>query len=384
MVSRGGCGRPGLARVLACGAFALLPVGCGELVSWDERWIFDGAGSDSSPTPIDPETAEPACQAEPLEGYHYAEPPEFWLGVQDPFDVTVSGLGFLVAGASAADPAELRFSRTGALAVAPDGTLVLGNAPALGYAPEATGGQCLVELRVPLFSPPRATSRVDMRGNFDSRAPITAFDVLDPESTSNTSLSFMVFDSTGARHYLDIYFANQGGSLLGYHVLVDGGSLVTGAPGTPVEVSSGLLRFDANGTLLEATSPALDLSFAGGAAPSQAISLSWGTGAGSGGGGYASSTSFASNSEFYELSLDGLAAGAGVGINVTHAGEVLAYYDSGEALPLGTLALARFPREPALAPLGDDWAMTPESGAPQYAAPQSSGRGALLSGTPPF
>jgi flagellar hook protein FlgE len=67
-------------------------------------------------------------------------------------------------------------------------------------------------------------------------------------------------------------------------------------------------------------------------------------------------------------------------MDVRPNGGVLIYYDNGETLPLGTLALARFRSEVALAPFGEGWAMTAESGPPQLGTPQSSGRGMIVGG----
>jgi flagellar hook protein FlgE len=126
-----------------------------------------------------------------------------------------------------------------------------------------------------------------------------------------------------------------------------------------------------------ASTPPFDIAFAG-AGPGQNIYLSFGADIASGGNGSGSSTAFASYDAVFALSVDGVAEGTGAGIDVLPNGEVLVYYDNGEVLPIGTLALARFPGEPELAPLAEGWATTAESGPPQLGQPQSPGRGAVI------
>lgn len=165
-----------------------------------------------------------------------------------------------------------------------------------------------------------------------------------------------------------------------YHVVADGGDLVAGAPGAFVLLGTGVLQFDANGALSSTTTPPIEISFAGGA-PSQLITLSFGPDIASGAGGFEGSTSFASDTTVFSLAMDGLTEGAGSGIDVRPDGDVLVYYDNGEALSIGRLVLARFPRETALAPSGDGWATTADSGPPKLGAPQTSGHGMLVVGS---
>ena len=80
----------------------------------------------------------------------------------------------------------------------------------------------------------------------------------------------------------------------------------------------------------------------------------------------------------FSLTLDGGTDGTGSGLDVRPNGDVLVLYDNGEALSIGNLALARFAREGGLAPFGDGWGLTPESGPPLLGTPQSSGRGMIV------
>jgi flagellar hook protein FlgE len=373
-------GGAGAKRMLAGGLLALLATSCGDFVSWDDRWLFDTGGDHAGSAPSD-QPQGISCEAAAVDGYHYADPPEFWLGEQTPLDVSVGGAGYLVAGSAAAPPDARRFARSGALFVAPDGTISLGpDEPALGFAPgTAPGGSCLVELRAPVFSPPLETTRIELRMNIDPRAVPVTFDILDPNGTSNASTSVVVFDSLGAAHLLDIYFGNVGLGLVTYHVVADGSDIEQGVPGYSVDLSNGTLQFNSFGGLDLATTPALAASFSGGATANQVIELSWGPDIQiDGSSGYAGSTMFAVPTAVYSLSADGRPAGTGTDIEVGAAGDVLVRFDNGDALGIGTLALARFSQEGALAPLGgDSWRVTPGSGAPQFGAPRGPGRGSI-------
>jgi flagellar hook protein FlgE len=362
----------------AAAAFVwLLPLGCGEYLSWDDRSVFDGHDGHSSAPPSSGEASPiTACEAAPLEGYGYAELPEFWLGTQEPFALRVEGPGHLVAGAGGAS--ELRYLRGGDVAVAPDGSIELGGEPALGYPLDVTpDGSCLGQLRAPSFAPPKATSSIYIGMNVDPRLPIVTFDLSDPNGTSSNSLRMTVFDSTGTLHPLYIYFSNLGGMAYEYRVVVEGEELVGATPGELVLLSTGSLQFDSSGALSSVMTPPVDIPFAGGAAPSR-IELRYAPEA-SDAGGY-ETTSFASDGLVFAITADGQTEGTGAGMDVRPNGEVLVYYDNGEALSLGTLALARFRSEAALARVGEGWGMTTESGPPQLGTPQSSGRGMIVGG----
>ena len=376
--------------IVISSAVALLATGCGELVSWDDQWLLQGDGSHtpSGGEPAQPELGGPGgpaaplgCEASPLGGYHYAAPPEFWLGSQAALTASVDGAGYLVAGPATASSEQWRYLQAGALSVAPDGTLELGaGEPALGYAPGSVGGPCLVELRAPVTSPPRASSRIDLVMNFDARSPVTTFDIYDPPGTSNGSTSITVFDSLGTAHVLDIYITHLGGQLVTYYVVTDGRDLAGGTPGTFTLIGLGTLQFTSDGALDSATTPELAPSFVGGATANQAISIHWGHDIPNDGTrGYDGSTMFAADTAVYSQAADGFPSGTGTAIDVDASGHVRVSFDSGDVLDIGALALARFPRESGLAPLGPrDWAWTPESGSPLFAAPLFPGRGELV------
>jgi flagellar hook protein FlgE len=361
-------------------------VGCGGALSTDERW---GADADAraplgSPGPECPAATHPApsaCADEHLPGYRYAEGEAFWLGSQAARSITVRGAGFFVSDDATTAQHAARFSRQASLSVGPDGALEDdGGHALLGYAPGTTvGGDCVVRLVAPLFAPPEATTRLDIRVNLDARSAVTIFDILDPSGTSNSSTSFFVVDSIGAQHILDMYFTNLGGNLHEYYVVADGGDLAGGTPGTFTLLGMGVLQFGSDGALWTETAPPLDVSFVGGATAAQAIYIDFGPDITTdGSSGWGGSTGFASETVVSAQQADGFVAGTGSDLRIAPSGEVTIDFDSGAWLEIGRLALARFANEDRLAVAGDGTVRaTPESRPAQFGAPSSPGRGVL-------
>ncbi|MEY2937158.1 MAG: hypothetical protein RL033_7907 [Pseudomonadota bacterium] len=375
--------------------------GCGGVTSIDERWDPDAVG-----TPPVEEVAAPELPAEvpqidrepgaacPLDpkpeefyGYRPVSSLEFWLGSQAALPLAVAGAGYLVSRDREA-PNQLHFAREVQLAVAPDGVLVdEREAPLLGYGTSASaGGPCVAPLRAPQFAPPAASSRVSFSMNLDPRNPALAsvFDVLQPDVTANFSVSFQVFDSRGATHMVDVYFAREfiGDSSahgVRYHVLLDGADLEGGTPGYAQEVGSGELVFTTDGALDTVTAPELAITFSGGATPSQSLTLDFGPDiTTNGSSGLSQVTGFAQDDSVYALSVDGNTVGTGEFVSVDSHGEVSVYFDNGTGLAIGKLALARFAREAALEAAGDGGLLaTQRSGPANFGNPLSPGRGSV-------
>jgi flagellar hook protein FlgE len=373
--------------------------GCGGATSIDERWDPDAAEpppveavvAPELPAEVPPIDREPgaACPLEPkpeqFYGYRPVNPLEFWLGSQAALPLSVSGAGYFVSRDREA-PNQLRFTREVQLAVAPDGVLVdEREAPLLGYGTSANaGGPCVVPLHVPQFAPSVASSRVSISMNLDPRAPALVFDVAQPDASANFSVSFQLFDSRGGTRTVDVYFArdfvedNYLYNSVSYHVLVDGGDLFDGTPGSNVEVGAGSLQFTSDGALNIATTPEVCFSFAA-VTPHQCITLDFGSDISNHGAtGLTQVTAFATESAVYALSVDGNTVGTGELVSVDPYGEVSVFFDNGTALPIGKLALARFAREAALeADAGGRLLATQRSGPAHFGNPLSPGRGSV-------
>ncbi len=364
---------------------------CGGGTSTDERWDADvQSASPNMPWPVEAGTEVSRddtrrCRARPIAGYHYAEPPEFWLGWQGDTALRVDGPGFLVSeDAVRLDRAE-RFSTQVLFSVGPDGTLEdAGGHRLLGYGPEQiVGGRCLVSLRAPAVAAPRATASVSIRINLDPRSLAVEFDLVDPSASSSSALSFEVFDSVGASRRVDVYFAAAGGNGYAYYVLADGSDIQGGTPGVGVLLSApGFLQFTTDGALHAATTPQVCVSFTG-ATPEQCLAFDFGLDIASGGSGLSGSTGFAEDTSVSALDRDGHATGTAGSAQVAPSGEVTVNYDNGKSLLIGTLALARFANEDGLVDGGEaSFRATVSSGPPQYGAPLKPGRGQVTTPAP--
>lgn len=355
---------------------------CGG-VSTDERRDPDDLAveTDALSTDCGSSGAEPPtgiCAPVLLDGYAYAEAPSLWPGSQSVGSMGVQGSGYLVSLAHAGDPA-LRFSRATDLFVGPDGTLEdTAGRELLGYAPESEDFTCLVPLRAPATVPAAATRHVALQMNLDAREPVVAFDAADPSGTSNTSISFSIFDDAGAPRTIDIYFQRREPLRWGYHAFADGSDIEGGTPGEPVALGQGRLTFTSSGALESVLTSGLCASFAGGAAPEQCLTIDFGRAIAEGGDGFGGATSFASFSAVMALAVDGYAAGTAAGVAIDPDGLAKVFFDNGTAAPFGVLALARFPRERKLAETADgSFVATPASGTEELGVPGEAGRGVL-------
>lgn len=165
---------------------------------------------------------------------------------------------------------------------------------------------------------------------------------------------------------------------MGYTVLVDGSNLEQNTPGLVV-VGEGTLVFDLEGLLLTVDTPILQIDFAGGARAGQGIRWDFGTDIVSGGEGLGTTLKRTEAGALWEPpSQNGFAAGEVATVEIGSNGEVAVFFDNGQTLVTGRVALARFAREKLLMELRSGVVgATLNSGHPQIAEVGAPGRGAL-------
>lgn len=298
-------------------------------------------------------------------------------------DVALNGDGFLVVAGTVDGITSNFYTRAGQMTIDNDGFLV--NAQQLnvqGYRanPDGTLQASVADLQVPTASlAPFSTNEITITANLDSRSPVTTFDILDPDGTSNGSTSITVFDSLGTARTLDIYFNNAGGNLYTYNVVADGGELAGGTPGTHTLVSTGSLQFTSDGALDTATTPPLSLSFAGGATAAQAIDLNFGDDIQTDGTtGLAGTTQFASVTAVSSQSQNGYASGEFSGLAIDGTGLVQGLYTNGQKITIGQLAVAKFRSNDGLGRAGQNlWIETRDSGTAALGAAGAGGRASV-------
>ena len=301
-------------------------------------------------------------------------------------DVALNGDGFLVVNGTVDGITSNFYTRAGQLTIDKEGFLVNSqNLNVQGYTanPDGTLQASVSSLQVPTASlAPFSTTDIEVTANLDSRAAIQTFDILDPEGTSSGTTSITVFDSLGTARTLDVYFSSQGGNLYQYNVVVDGGELAGGTPGTATLVSTGTLQFTTDGALQTATTPDLDLSFAGGATANQAIALNFGDDiTNDASTGLAGTTQFASETAVSSQSQDGYASGEFSGLAIDGTGLVQGLYTNGQKIAIGQLAVAKFRSNDGLGRAGQNlWIETRDSGTAALGAAGAGGRASVSAG----
>jgi|GEM_PF-2703145 len=285
----------------------------------------------------------------------------------------VAGPGYLVTGGDAGE----RFARgLTARWDGPDGLVDELGAPLLGYSANDDGtlGSALGPIVTPSERPPRATSRVRLAVNLDATT-CTPTDGFDPSSPNNGGYNFSarvgVFDSLGSRHWVDLYFTTDGAGTWSWTAVIGAVDAGGDAGDPPVEVGSGALSFDTDGTLLDDTPSAISLAFPN--AESQDVLIDF---AGAPG---VTTTQWGAPSVVLSNDQDGHGYGAVERVEVGWTGDLRATYSNGETVLLGWLAIALFDAPSHLAPLGGGrWTATAASGAADLAGAWASGRGGIV------
>lgn len=301
-------------------------------------------------------------------------------------DVALNGDGFLVVNGTVDGITSNFYTRAGQLTIDNEGFLVnQQNLNVQGYRanPDGTLQASVSDLQVPTASlAPFATTEITITSNLDSREPVLTFDILDPDGTSNGSTSITVFDSLGTARTLDIYFNNMGGNLYSYNVVADGAELAGGTAGTHTLVSTGTLQFTSDGALQTATTPALAVSFAGGATANQAIDLNFGDDiTNDASNGLSGTTQFASVTAVSSQSQNGYASGEFSGLAIDGTGLVQGLYTNGQKITIGQLAIAKFRSNDGLGRAGQNlWIETRDSGTAALGAAGAGGRASVSAG----
>ena len=280
-------------------------------------------------------------------------------------DLAIEGDGFFMV--SAADSEEVLYTRNGSFSFDSDGYLV----NAEGYRVQGklydengdlVGGDP-TDIMVDFDSqiPAHQTEELTLTTNLDSGSDIiTAFDITDPENTSNYSTSTQVYDSLGDTHLVTTYFTKTADQTWEWHTVVDSGELDASAAAATdlTELGSGTLTFDSSGNLVsggEATTTAGAIVWSNGSDSGQQIDMTFDT------------TQFSSSSVVISQSQDGYAPGEVVEVSIDESGTVTASYSNGETIDIAMLTLATFTNPDGLS----------KEGGSLYAATSASGEASV-------
>jgi len=295
------------------------------------------------------------------------------LGTGVSTDFAISGEGYFIVD----DPSGERFyTRNGQFQVDNEGYLTtVDNLKLQGYPADENGvlAATLGGIQInQVSSPPRATTTLAYDLNLDANAelPSEGFDPGAPENGGyNYTTSTTVYDSLGNAHQVDFYYVTDEAGTWSWTAVISGED-AGGDPGDPpVEVGSGTLSFDSDGTLLDDTPTTISLSFPN--ANSQDIDID-----------FSGSTQYGDPSSTNSVDQDGFAAGTLSFVDVDETGQVFGTFDNGREVLLGQLALARFDAPGLLNGVGDNrFAETIDSGQPAIGTPGTGARGEIYAGT---
>lgn len=305
-------------------------------------------------------------------------------------DMAVDGDGLFVM----KDTSGTYYTRAGQFNVDKDGYVVNPggiNLQGYAYAADGTATSVLDDINISsVNSAPNATEDVTISANLDSRETIpAAFDVTDPNNTSNFSSSITVYDSLGNGHDVNVYFrksaeASTGNSWQWYAVVDEAdsssGSTEIQARGTLGFTNSGFLNTESSITYPLASG---GFDFDGGAAAGQAIDFDFGTSITTDSGtGLDGTTQYGVSSATTFQSQDGYSSGSLKSITISQDGTMTGIFTNGQTRGLSQIALAKFVSPTGLTKMGKGlYAESTDSGQPVISTPQSSGTGAVLSNT---
>lgn len=228
------------------------------------------------------------------------------------------------------------------------------------------------------------------------RAPVatTQFQTLsnlDASATAGTTFttSVQMYDSIGQSHVMSVTYTNTGAGAWNFKIEAPGSEVTGGVAGTPFQILSGALTFDATGKL--ATLTPVAPATGGGTAPNLTdvsfTTPTWKNGAAANTlswdivktGGIAAITGFSAPSATSSISQNGGAAGMIDNISITTDGTILASFGSGQTVAVGQLALANFNNPKGLVKLGSNrYAESQAAGLPNIGVAGTGGRGTLI------
>ena len=291
-------------------------------------------------------------------------------------NVAIQGDGFFVVG----DPSERACTRAGDFAfdangmlVTPDGKPVQGFTtidPATGEV-VTTGQPGNVVIPPGVLRPPTATTLFGTTTNLDSGAAVGA----------TFTASVQLYDALGEPHVATITYTKTGAGAWDYAMTVPGEDVAGGTAGTPFEIGTGTLTFDAQGRLDQVNgAAAADVvvtapAWANGAA---ATNFTWDLVDDNGGG---TLTGFGSPSATSSITQNGAPAGSITAFGINADGQILATFGTGAAIVVGQLALAKFNNPQGLMKAGSNrYTETQSSGIPNVGTAGTGGRGTLTGG----
>ncbi|MCT4642057.1 MAG: flagellar hook protein FlgE [Bacteriovoracaceae bacterium] len=293
-------------------------------------------------------------------------------------DLAIAGNGFFAV----ETPNGRGFTRDGSFQFDKEGHLVNGDGyKVMGFVANDNGeiSQKMDEIKLGNTTiPAKASEKINISMNLDSRAKVVQFDPTKPEETSNFNTSFSVYDNVGTQRLVSVYFNKTADGQWNYKAMVDGADAQGGTPGTMVEMASGSLKFSAKGVLQEEVTAANAFNFNNGAAQGQVIDFNFGTSIAEGGDGSEATTQYGSDSTVARHTQDGYRAATLASLSFNDDGLLMAAYDNGETRDIAQVAIGKFENNEGLFKMGNNlYKETKKSGQAAMGRPGKDGRGGV-------
>jgi flagellar hook protein FlgE len=309
------------------------------------------------------------------------------VSTDSPTDLAISGEGFFVVEGQLQGSVGRYYTRAGQFHIDEKGALVNTSGMRLqGYMATADGvlGSTIGDLMVGGGTiPANATSDMTLTANLSaSAAPAPTWDPLDPMGTSTFNTSATVYDSLGNAHAVTVFFRKETDNSWDWHAMVAGDEITGGTPGEPYEAASGSLTFTTAGALDTESVAVSNFDFVGGATQGQVIDFDFGdsittdTGTGLGG-----TTQLGAPSTITGVAQNGFSGGTISGVSVGGDGKIVGVFSSGQQRTLGQVVTATFASVDGLERGGEGlFAQSMKSGEALIGAPETGGRGSIVSG----
>ena len=282
-------------------------------------------------------------------------------------DFSVQGAGMFVL----TDGTQQFYSRNGTFFTDDTGNLVNGEGlSVMGFTAASPTTPVVLNIGN-VAAAPVATDTVNVSANLDASSPIVpvvAAPLTFSELAAASSFSSIVrvYDSLGQPHEVSMHYFHTAASTWDVQAFVDD-SETGGVGGTPVNVGTGTITFDANGVVPTGT------------AVTALINAPWGNGAAASAVTVDLSkfTGYAAPSAVSTLSSNGNGTGDVQGYELQNDGSLLANLSNGTSVEVGVVALADFINPNGLKRAGSTLYLDSDgsAGKPTIGAPNASGLG---------
>jgi len=292
------------------------------------------------------------------------------------FDGAIQGNGFFIVRDSAGDTL---YTRAGNFQLDGQGNLVTATGQdvqgwmSTNGVVNTSGAVGNITVPADALHTPSATTQFSANLNLQS-------DGVVGQTSGTFSAPVQVVDSLGSTHTLTATFTKTASNAWTYSITIPGQDLSSGTAGTPSQVATGSLKFDANGNLTTPAPPGVvPVAITGLADGAADMNLNWNlfnasTGA-------STITQFAQPSALSGTSQDGVAAAEITQVSLGAGGAIVAHYSDGSQSVVAQVALAAISNPQSLISTGqNNFELGANTAAPAVGAPGTGSRGTIQGG----